>query len=81
MSQGASIAICEGLRYIVPNLQESHPTAILTVPLLVESLYKKINEKIVKSKKDKIVSAMITVTNLLKTTGIDIKRRVFINWI
>ena len=62
---------------IVPNLQESHPTAILTVPLLVESLYKKINEKIVKSKKDKIVSAMITVTNLLKTTGIDIKRRVF----
>ena len=77
MSQGASIAICEGLRYIVPNLQESHPTAILTVPLLVESLYKKINEKIVKSKKDKIVSAMITVTNLLKSTGIDIKRKVF----
>ena len=77
VSQGASIAICEGLRYIVPNLQESHPTAILTVPLLVESLYKKINEKIVKSKKDKIVSAMITVTNLLKSTGIDIKRKVF----
>ena len=77
MSQGASIAICEGLRYIVPNLQESHPTAILTVPLLVESLYKKINEKIVKSKKDKMVSAMITVTNLLKNAGIDIKRKVF----
>ena len=77
MSQGASIAVCEGLRYIVPNLQESHPTAILTVPLLVESLYKKINEKIVKSKKDKMVSAMITVTNLLKNAGIDIKRRVF----
>ena len=77
ISQGASIAICEGLRYIVPNLQECKPTSILTVPLLVESLYKKINEKIVKSKKDKMVSAMITVTNLLKTTGIDIKRRVF----
>ena len=77
MSQGASVAICEGLRYIVPNLQECHPTAILTVPLLVESLYKKINEKIVKSKKSTMVSAMITVTNLLKNTGIDIKRRVF----
>ena len=77
ISQGASIAICEGLRYIVPNLQEAHPTAILTVPLLVESLYKKINEKIVKSKKSGMVSAMITVTNLLKNTGIDIKRKVF----
>ena len=77
MSQGASVAVCEGLRYIVPNLQESHPTAILTVPLLVESLYKKINEKIVKSKKAGMVSAMITVTNLLKNTGIDIKKKVF----
>ena len=77
ISQGASVAICEGLRYIVPNLQESHPTAILTVPLLVESLYKKINEKIVQSKKSGMVSAMMTVTNLLKNTGIDIKRKVF----
>jgi len=74
---GASIAICEGLKYIVPNLQEAKPTAILTVPLLVENLYKKINEKIVKSKKDKIVNTMISVTNALKVAGIDIKRKVF----
>ena len=77
ISQGASVAICEGLRYIVPNMQEAKPTAILTVPLLVENLYKKINEKIVKSKKDKMVNTMISVTNLLKGTGINIKRKVF----
>ena len=77
LSQGASVAICEGLRYIVPNIQEAHPTAILTVPLLAESLYKKINEKIVKSKKSGMVSAMITVTNLLKNAGIDVKKKVF----
>ena len=77
IATGSSVAICEGLRYIVPNLQEVHPTAILTVPLLAESLYKKINEKIVKSKKDKMVNSMIGVTNALKSTGIDIKRKVF----
>ena len=77
MSQGASVAVCEGLRYIVPNLQEAHPTAILTVPLLVESLYKKINEKIVKSKKDKLVKTMISITNTLDNMGVDIKRKVF----
>lgn len=77
ISQGASIAICEGLRYILPNIQESHPTAILTVPLLVENLYKKINEKIKKSKKDKLVNSMIHVTNTLKVAGIDIKRKIF----
>ncbi len=74
---GSSVAICEGLRYIVPNLQEAKPTAILTVPLLVESLYKKINEKIVKSKKDKMVNTMISITNALKGAGIDIKKKVF----
>lgn len=35
---GCSVAVCEGLRYIVPNLQESKPTAMLAVPLLIESL-------------------------------------------
>ena len=77
MAWGASIAICEGLKYIVPNLQEAKPSVILTVPLLVENLYKKINEKIIKSKKDKLVNAMISLTNTLKVAGIDIKRKVF----
>ncbi len=77
LSQGASIAVCEGLRYIVPNLQEAKPTAILTVPLLVENIYKKINESIKKSHKDKVVSSMIVATNLLKSVGVDVKKRIF----
>ncbi len=77
IANGASIAICEGLKYIVPNMQEAKPTAMLAVPLLVESLYKKINEKIVKSKKDKIINVMISATNSLKSMGIDVKKKVF----
>ncbi len=74
---GASIGVCEGLKYIVSNLKEVKPTGMLTVPLLVENLYKKINEKIVANKKDKIVDSMISVTNVLKKAGIDIKKKVF----
>ena len=77
MATGSSIAICEGLRYIAQNMQESKPTAMLAVPLLVESLYKKINEKIVKNKKEKLVSSMMQFTNALKSVGIDVKRKVF----
>ena len=78
ISQGASIAICEGLRYIVPNLQEAKPTAILTVPLLVENLYKKINEKIEKNKRPAMIfGTMIQVTNALKVANIDVKRKTF----
>lgn len=77
MSVGASIAICEGLKHIVPNLKETKPTALLAVPLLVENLYKKINDNIVKSKKDKLVKSMIHLTNALKGVNIDVKRKVF----
>ena len=74
---GASISVCQGLKHIVPDLQETKPTALLTVPLLVETLYRKINKNIKKSKKDGLVNSMIHVTNALKTVGVDIKRKVF----
>lgn len=77
LCMGSSVAVCEGLRYIVPNLQEVKPTAVLTVPLLVENIYKKINETIKKSGKEKLVNTMIQVTNTLKNVGIDIKKKVF----
>lgn len=77
ISQGASIAVCEGLKYIVPNLKEYEPTAILTVPLLVENFYKKIMDSIRKSHKEKIVKSMMSITNGLKAIGINCKRNVF----
>ena len=76
-AMGASVAVCQGLKYIIPDLKETKPTAILTVPLIVENLYKKINMNIKKSKKDGMVNSMIHVTNALKNVGVDIKRKVF----
>ncbi len=77
LSQGASVAVCEGLKYISPNIQEAKPTIILTVPLLLENVYKKINDKIKKDKKNKIFSVMISTTNVLKKVGINVKRKIF----
>ena len=39
---GASIAHCEGLRYISKNMTEFHPSVILCVPLLLEKMHKTI---------------------------------------
>ena len=50
---------------------------MLTVPLLVENLYKKINATIAKSGKTGLVNSMIHVTNALKSVGVDIKKKVF----
>ena len=77
MAKGSSIAICQGLKHIVPDLKETNPTAMLAVPLLIESLYKKINQTIEKSGKTALVNSMMHVTNALKNVGVDIKRKVF----
>ena len=77
MAVGASIAVCQGLKHIVPDMQETKPTALLAVPLLIESLYKKINKSIEKGGKAAVVKSMLHVTNVLKGVGIDVKRKVF----
>lgn len=50
---GASIAHCEGLRYIVKNIQEYHPSVILCVPLLLENMHKNIIKNMNKSLPEK----------------------------
>ena len=77
LAVGASITVCQGLRYISDNLKETNPSILIAVPLLLESLYKNIMKNIKKSKKEKIVSSMMQITNVLKNFGIDIKRKVF----
>lgn len=52
---GASIAHCEGLRYIAKNMQEFHPSVILCVPLLLENLHKNIVKNMNKSLPEKYV--------------------------
>lgn len=76
-ANGCSIAVCQGLKYIVPNLKETKPTAMIAVPLLIENLYKKINASIEKGGKAGLVNSMIHVTNALKSVGVDIKKKVF----
>ena len=77
MAIGASIAVCQGLKHIASDMKETVPTAIIAVPLLIEALYKKINQGIEKSGKAQMVKYMITLTNGLKNLGVDIKRKVF----
>lgn len=50
---GASIAHCEGLRYILKNLSEFHPSVILCVPLLLENMHKNILKNMNKSLPEK----------------------------
>ena len=57
---GARVAFCDGLRHIADNLKEYKVTAFICVPLLLESIHKKIFNQIEKTgKTNKVKFAII----------------------
>ena len=75
--RGASVAYCEGLRYVSQNLKEAKPTMILAVPALFENMYKKVWEAIEKKGKTKLIKAMIKISDALYACRINIKGLLF----
>ena len=74
---GATIAFCDGLKYIAKNLQEYKISVFVAVPLVLETIYKKIQKGIKEQGKEKLVSVMSKIANFLLKLGIDIRRKVF----
>jgi len=76
--RGATVAVCEGLRHITRNMQESQVTVMLAVPLMVELFYKRILKSATAdpqlAKKFKIG---LKLSNGLRKIGIDKRRTLF----
>ena len=77
ISRGASIAYCEGIRHIANNIKEYQITAMISVPALYESIYKRLMKNIEKKGKLPEVEKMIKLTNMFSKVGIDLKRVIF----
>ena len=77
LSCGITIAFCDGLRYIVKNLEEYEVTGLVCVPLMLEAMYKKIQKGIAESGKEKLIKIMTSVSNFLLKIGIDLRRVIF----
>lgn len=76
--RGSTIAFCEGLRHIPKNLKETHTTIMLGVPLIFESMYKRIWDQAAKDpQKLKKLKMGIKISNFLKMFGIDITKKLF----
>ena len=74
---GGSMSFCDGLRYIAQNLCEYKPTVIVCVPLILESIHKKIVKTIDKEGKTKLVNRMKKITDILEKIHINVKERIF----
>lgn len=72
--KGAAIAYCQGLKYITKNLQEVKPTMLLGVPVLIETLYKRIWKNIRAKGKEKTLKRLLAMNRRAKKMGLSISK-------
>lgn len=79
LSQGASVAFSEGVRYIMRNLKEVSPTKMLCVPLLIETMYRKIWANIRKKGIEKKVETLLSLTDKITPVSarMAMKKKIF----
>lgn len=77
VSKGSAIAFCEGIRHIADNIKEYQVTAMVSVPILFEGMYKKIMKEIEKKGKLETVQKGIKISQFLLKFGIDIRKKIF----
>lgn len=76
--RGCTIAQLEGLRHITKNLAESKTSVFLVVPLIAETMHRKIRQKIDSDPKTKKkVERATKLSRFLLKMGIDIRRKIF----
>lgn len=76
---GSTVAFNEGLKHIGKNLKEAAPSVLILVPLLMESMYRKVWEQAAKKTGGTaILKLAIKLSNtLLNVFNIDIRRELF----
>ena len=77
VSKGSAIAFCKGIRHIADNIKEYQITAMISVPILFETMYKRVIKAIEKKGKLDQVKKGIKISNFLLKFGIDIRRKIF----
>lgn len=74
---GACISFCEGLKHIAQNLKEVKPSAVVAVPLIYESMYKKIWEQAKKTGRADKLKKALKLSNMLRKVNIDMRKKFF----
>ncbi len=74
---GSTVYINENLRSVAPNMKLYKPHNILVVPLLVETMYKRIWNTAEESGKAETLKKAIKISNALRKIGIDLRKKLF----
>ena len=73
----ATIAFCDGLKHIQKNLKEYGVTIFVAVPLVMETMYKKILKTIKDNGKEETIKKAMNISNTLLKFKIDARKKIF----
>lgn len=77
VSVGAKIAFCGGLRHFISDMKDYEITAMISVPLLYENVYKKLWKQIESTKKETQVKVALKASEALLKVGVDMRKQLF----
>ena len=77
MYQGCAVAICEGLKYIVKNMEESKASVILGVPLIFEKMHQKVWKRAESSGKSKTMRRAVALSKAVGGHKLKATKRLF----
>ena len=77
ISRGATTVFCDGLKYIGKNIKEYHISYYICVPLLIEAVWKRIQQGIDKKGMRKKYERGVKIARFLRKFHIDVRRKIF----
>ncbi len=77
LSQGCEVYISSGIKHVSDEIREQQPTHLILVPAFLEVMNRKIWTTARKTGKEGLLKMMMKVSDLLRKTGIDIRKKLF----
>ena len=74
---GSSIFINKSLKNLMTDMTFCKPKFIAVVPLMLDTFYKKIIEKLKSTNKENVIDKLLIVSKVLRKIGIDLRRKLF----
>ncbi len=78
MLVGSSIFLNKSMKNLMTDIAFCRPKYIAVVPLMMDTFYKRIIQKLRDTNKEDIISKLVVVSNALRKVGFDLRRKFFV---
>jgi len=74
---GICIAYSDGIKHVAKNLKEYKVTLLVAVPAILEAMYRRLQDGIRKSGREKTFKMLVNISEFLRRIGIDLRKKFF----